>query len=626
MTVTPQKPMLTFVVGIAGHRTNKLSGDSALRAERQLGEVFAAMDAACAARLDHDSSRYAAGGYRIRLVSSFAEGADQLAIKVRPRHWEACAVLPFPRERYEQDFVERDSSGHILRDRRKEFRDLLGKDATVVELAESYDKPTEAYARAASFMLGQIDLLIAVWDGEKAAGKGGTAETVALALVAGIPVVWLSTMRDQPPRLLRDIREAALHSTEARAPTIADAVDQVFALGGMAAERLDVFLGEPWRPYCRWIAYDALRRFPLSWRWRWRIPARDLPEIKKEWEGITAQMPVKGGFRSRIEEILLPRFAAADMLASHFSHVYRSAFVLGYMCAAIAVAIALIGILPIGSETSGIGKAVRFKALLAAAELVPITAAIFIVGFGRSKHWHRRWLDYRALAESLRHLRFLAPIGACPRDPFQADGAERGLAWVRWYLHATIREIGCPNVVIDAEYQRALLGATDRLEVDAQISYHADNRDQLENLHHTLVKAGDTCFVAIGAILVVFLLAYLAALAVGAGPPAIARHRESLMIILHSAKPLMTYLAAFLPALGAAIAGIRFTGDFEGFADQSAQTADALANLKPGYARAMDEPDLAKTASILIETARVMTVDLGGWHSLYKRRDLTLPM
>jgi hypothetical protein len=625
MTVTPQKPVLTFVVGIAGHRTNKLSGDSTLRAECQLAEVFAAIDAACATRLHDDASLYAADGYRIRLVSSFAEGADQLAIKVRPRQWDVCAVLPFPRERYEQDFIARDSSGHILYDRREDFRNLLREAAAVVELTETYDEAPEAYARAGSFMLGQIDLLVAIWDGEKAAGKGGTAETVALALVAGIPVVWLSTTPDQPPRLLRDIREIAPQSVEARAPTIADAVKQALALSDIAAEQLDRFLNEPWRPYCRWIAYDALRRFPLSWRWRWRIPARDVSETKREWEGITSQTPVKGGFRSRIEGILLPRFAAADMLASHFSHVYRSAFVLGYMCAAIAVAIALIGVLPISSETSGIAKAVRFKAVLAAAELVPIIAAIIIVGFGRRNHWHRRWLDYRALAESLRHLRFLAPVGACPRDPFQADGAERGPDWVRWYLRATIREIGCPSAVIDAKYQRALLGATDRFEVDAQISYHSDNRDQLKELHHTLVQIGDTCFVAIGVILVVFLLTFFVALAVGAGPPAIARDRQSLMALLHSAKPLITYLAAFLPALGAAIAGIRFTGDFDGFADQSARTANSLANMKPSYARAIDEPDLARTASILIETARVMTVDLGGWHSLYKRRDLTLP-
>ena len=136
MTVTPQKPLLTFVVGIAGHRTNKLSDDSSLRAKRQLAEVFAAIDAACAACLDHDASHYAADGYRVRLVSSFAEGADQLAVGVRPRHWDVCAVLPFPRERYEEDFIERDSNGRILSDRREGFRNLLREAATVVELTE----------------------------------------------------------------------------------------------------------------------------------------------------------------------------------------------------------------------------------------------------------------------------------------------------------------------------------------------------------------------------------------------------------------------------------------------------------------------------------------------------------
>jgi len=40
-------------------------------------------------------------------------------------------------------------------------------------------------------MLQNIDLLIAIWDGEAAAGRGGTAQIVNRAVADGIAVVWL---------------------------------------------------------------------------------------------------------------------------------------------------------------------------------------------------------------------------------------------------------------------------------------------------------------------------------------------------------------------------------------------------------------------------------------------------
>ena len=83
--------------------------------------------------------------------------------------------------------------------------------------------------------------------------------------------------------------------------------------------------------------------------------------------------------------------------------------------------------------------------------------------------------------------------------------------------------------------------------------------------------------------------------------------------------------AALLPAIGAAVAGIRFTGDFEGYADRSMLTASELIVLKSRYARAVDSLELDKTAAILIETARLMGEDIDGWQSLYTRKRLALP-
>ncbi len=50
----------------------------------------------------------------------------------------------------------------------------------------------EAYTAANEYLVSQCEALFAVWDGHPAAGKGGTADVVAYARKAGMPVtvVW----------------------------------------------------------------------------------------------------------------------------------------------------------------------------------------------------------------------------------------------------------------------------------------------------------------------------------------------------------------------------------------------------------------------------------------------------
>src|SRR5690606_117481 len=48
------------------------------------------------------------------------------------------------------------------------------------------------------------ELLVAAWDGKPAGGPGGTADTVALAIAAQQPVLWIDTSAEHLPiRLIR---------------------------------------------------------------------------------------------------------------------------------------------------------------------------------------------------------------------------------------------------------------------------------------------------------------------------------------------------------------------------------------------------------------------------------------
>jgi hypothetical protein len=188
--------------------------------------------------------------------------------------------------------------------------------------------------------------------------------------------------------------------------------------------------------------------------------------------------------------------------------------------------------------------------------------------------------------------------------------------------------------LLDSTYQRAALEATRLAEIDKQIAYNRSNAAALAHLHHRLHVLGDLCFVGTATVLVLFLAAI--GLVLGAPPfvagwdgmataldwPEAWRHPVDL---LYGLKPWVTACAAFLPVLGAALAGIRFTGDFEGFAQRSTETADNLEALAPEYAKALAAPDLERSAEFLVMAARIMMEDLGGWRSLYSRKQLSLP-
>ena len=86
---------------------------------------------------------------------------------------------------------------------------------------------------------------------------------------------------------------------------------------------------------------------------------------------------------------------------------------------------------------------------------------------GAPNGWHERWIDYRAIAESLRHGRFLDNSASEFGRIRHVIGADQ--PWTIWYIRATMREIGLPHARIDEFYQRALLQATRDEEVRKQI-------------------------------------------------------------------------------------------------------------------------------------------------------------
>ncbi|MEV7777329.1 hypothetical protein [Kitasatospora sp. NPDC088351] len=115
-------------------------------------------------------------------VSCLAKGADSLfAEAVLARRGRLVAVIPsadYRTAKVKPEFAE-------------QF-DQLRHAATEVTVMPFPEANRAAYEAANHELLRRADLLVAVWDGRPSAARGGTADTVAAARAAGLPVeiVW----------------------------------------------------------------------------------------------------------------------------------------------------------------------------------------------------------------------------------------------------------------------------------------------------------------------------------------------------------------------------------------------------------------------------------------------------
>ena len=168
----------TFRIGVTGHRD--LADPDALRAPireavRRLKEIVPVSPEDIVPVV----------------ISALAEGADRLVAEVVLRAQEDARLevaLPLPAGDYIGDFKTEDS--------KQEFCCLLDQAS---DIWQTPDAPTrdEAYERAGRYIVDRADAVIAVWDGERPRGQGGTAEIVGYAGEQGVPLAWVHT-KDRP--------------------------------------------------------------------------------------------------------------------------------------------------------------------------------------------------------------------------------------------------------------------------------------------------------------------------------------------------------------------------------------------------------------------------------------------
>ena len=125
----------------------------------------------------------------------------------------------------------------------------------------------------------------------------------------------------------------------------------------------------------------------------------------------------------------------------------------------------------------------------AALEMLITLAIILNAIIATRNEWHRRWLDYRQLAERLRPMRSLKLLGIAPPSTGNGD-KPRPAALDRLVCERNWRGMGCPAELIDRQRADRLATAIADHEVAPQVTYHQRNALLIAKLDERLGKLG----------------------------------------------------------------------------------------------------------------------------------------
>ncbi|MBV7256107.1 hypothetical protein KCG44_04830 [Pacificimonas sp. WHA3] len=607
----PPRPALALNVGVTGHRTAVMPEAALRRAVPHLHAIFGAL-AEGVERL-HDThggalpSAFAETPPRLVLHSPMATGADQMAAEAAKAHgFRVRALLPFERGEYANDFAAGPE--------RETFRTMMADADSIFTLPGKRENEAAAYVSTGHTVVAKSDILIAIWDGKPSRGEGGTGHIVQLAAARGTPVIHIPVSEAPGASgalpVILGARED-LHSGGAEpAPPVPANIDTICAIiadrlgppTDIEKAELESYFSERERRTNARIEYPLLLALTgvkklTGGAWR-QDPFEE--SAAAEWKTLRARTVDAGPDFAQGLDVLERAYGWANGLAIHYAQLFRSGHVMNYCLAAFAVMLALTGlVLP------------DAKFYLVIGELVVIGLLFYSTRAGHKGDWHRRWLQYRYLAETLRPLPYLRRTGvAIPpfldhRIASRSRRADRGTKWTKWYAGAIWRQMPDPAGVVTDETVTQLSQLMIEEQLEPQASYHRVNAHRMHDLDHRLHQVGNVMMGTVIAACLLFVVGYLFF------KPWIMANVYWFVIV-----------TAGLPAIGAAVYGIRGHGEFVLAASRSHATAH---DLEISAARLRKARDLDALAEELESAAGIMLADLGEWTMAYQERELAIP-
>jgi len=596
-------------VGVSGHRD--ISPTEVNRVENEVRSVLDRISRVAQeifdSRNEVDFKVYSDEPHVLRMISPLAEGADRIvANQALQAAFQLQAPLPFSKTEYTKDFESTDDHPE---DTTKDFEGFLGKTQDqILELDGARAHEKEAYEAVGRLVLRQCDVLLAIWDPEREEKTGGTRQIVREALGLEIPIAWISAKGRREPCLLvsveplqtdtlemldQRLRKLFIFGIETDQSATEEEISdedrarlkkeherrqrEVTAAGRFSDEK------PPERDFG--LLY---RWFRDAWCWNPCKKKPERPQVEPTWRPLFDGNPE---FREQIDK----NYVWADGLAKHYGGLYRSSFIATYCMGALAVLIAFLGFYL---------EASNWHFAFFVLELLLIAAIFLITGAGRRGCWHQRWMDYRLLAESLRQVQFLAPLGRITisfKVPAHLQPSDPRNSWFNWYFRALARDGGMIPASFNSNYLKLCRQALSEA-LQGQVQYHRDNHETLEILSKRLHWVAQLSF-AVAAFCCILHVQHW-----GHGLMSLAINLGTIV----------------LPAFGAALGAISNHGEFERLALRSEALADRLASLQKelNHLESDSSRELGRIAEIFSE---VMFGELLDWRFAFLEKNLELP-
>jgi len=351
-------------------------------------------------------------------VSSLAEGADRVVARelLAESASRLEVILPVAQSAYAEDFRDDKS--------RREFQRLLAR-ATQVRQAPGHPTRQAAYEWAGRRVVDRCDALIAVWDGQPAAGRGGTAEIVQYARDRKVPLGWVHTSGDE-------LVTAEVHHESEGVRAAREAMRDLREYN------------ETEIPIAQFEAQTQTQRQRLGLNTT-PIPPDD----------------ALGQARESVAAWLVPFLARADFLAVRVHRLFRNLSTAMFAMAAAAVAVVAV-------QTNFFAR----ESWLVSLEILLLVVLLAIPLLRNRLRLHERWTSYRFLAERLRSAYFLTLAGTGDRrhpdqsasfsDP-TADWIERALSQIT---------ASRPRVTLTASHVVPLRTYLSDCWIGSQVKYH----------------------------------------------------------------------------------------------------------------------------------------------------------
>ncbi|HZV45552.1 MAG TPA: hypothetical protein VFF90_13795 [Saprospiraceae bacterium] len=500
------------------------------------------------------------------IYTALAEGADRIVAEavLEFDHAIMKVVLPLTEEDYEEDFDTPESLD--------EFRRLMGMDPNPIRLRkrrileeslpdQELEHRRTAYYNVGKYIVDECDILIAVWDGQPAKGRGGTLDAIEYARSVQRPIILINShncnvvkMEGQlsfPPVMLSEIEHFnSFHPEE-----------------------------EMWKQY--------------------------LDDLDSEYFD-PAKFPEMSGLDpARCEQLsqhVFKPYAKASMLARSFKKQYMRVGLMIYVFSTLAVGIVLVSVI--------------FDILHVWAfvfEFMLLSVIYTSIRFARESKVHARWLGYRFLAERIRSASYFFLAGFHFEEPMESEGNEytsRNDASSMMYdeiwlpvnhfhnSNGKLNPKGDVNPIVLEYVRKSYVVEQLRFQERYSMKHHNKNL-RLENAGRLLFF-----FAILAAVLHILLHTY-----------------PSLEFGMHWINNVLTFLALIFPTVAAALEGIRHKNEYARNTHRASIMASQLSKNSDEYFHVKTNEEFSLQ---LKKSAELILNDNEDWRNLMRERELEI--